>query len=209
MKIIGLTGGIGSGKSTVSSYLAEKGYKIIDADKIAHDITSKGSPVLFELAEAFGKDILEPDGSLNRRKLAAAAFVDNDGRKILNGITHRVIFEEIDGRIREFRNSGQEKIIFLDAPLLFESGLDSRTEENWVVYADTKTRMERVKSRDGLSESEILDRINSQMDEKEKLERATYVLDNSGSREDLFVQIERLLEKGRKTDDYGAEKNAG
>ena len=197
MKIIGLTGGIGSGKSTVSAYLAAKGYKIIDADKIAHDITLKGSPVLLELAEAFGKDILEPDGSLNRRKLAAAAFADNDGRQMLNAITHRVIFEEIDGRIRELRNSGQEKIIFLDAPLLFESGLDSRTEENWVVHADTKTRVERVKGRDGLSESEILDRISAQMDEKEKLDRATYVLDNSGNREDLFAQIERLLEKGK------------
>ena len=151
MKIIGLTGGIGSGKSTVSEYLASKGIKIIDADKISHEIMEKGSPLLEVLSIAFGSDIINADGSLNRRGLANAAFVTKEGSELLNKITHGAISEKVDSQISAIKNAGCDDFIFLDVPLLFEAGMDAKTDETWLVHTDDALRIERVKSRDGLS----------------------------------------------------------
>ncbi len=192
MKIIGLTGGIGSGKSTVSEYLASKGIKIVDADKISHEMMENGSSLLEELAIAFGDEIINTDGSLNRRELARLAFATEEGKNLLNRITHKEISKRVDRQIAELKKSN-ERIIFFDAPLLFEAGMDSKTGETWLVHVDEATRISRVRDRDGLSEEEILARIKAQMSEEEKLARASHVLDNSGSVEELYAQVDSLL----------------
>ncbi len=192
MKIIGLTGGIGSGKSTVSEYLASKGIKIVDADKISHEMMENGSSLLEELAIAFGDEIINSDGSLNRRELARLAFATEEGKNLLNRITHKEISKRVDRQIAELKKSN-ERIIFFDAPLLFEAGMDSKTGETWLVHVDEATRISRVRDRDGLSEEEILARIKAQMSEEEKLARASHVLDNSGSVEELYAQVDSLL----------------
>ena len=194
MKIIGLTGGIGSGKSTVSEYLASKGIKIIDADRISHEITEKGSPILPVLAGSFGSDIINADGSLNRKLLAARAFASEESGALLNGIMHGAIFELTDSRIAAIEKEGKDGIVFLDAPLLFEAGMDAKADETWLVHADKDIRIERVKRRDNLSEAEIIARMERQMSDEEKLSRADCVLDNSGTTQELYAQVDELLE---------------
>ncbi|MBR0596700.1 dephospho-CoA kinase [Sinanaerobacter chloroacetimidivorans] len=206
MKIIGLTGGIGSGKSTVTNYLLEKGFEVLDADKIAREIVLPGSDTLIELTAKFGKDILLEDGSLNRKKLGEIVFGDVEKKAVLDKIMHSRILEIIYSKILMFRESAeimnqknpdikQAKVIFIDAPLLFETRLDEHVSEVWVVDADDETRITRVMERDGLSREEIVSRIAVQMDRNQKIERANEILDNSGEREALYHQIDLLLEK--------------
>ncbi len=198
MKTIGLTGGIGTGKSTVSRYLTEKGYHIIDADRIAREVVEPGKPALAALAAQFGDQILLEDGSLDRRKLAQIAFSSAGGKEALDKITHKAIFERIDELQEQYRNelaATAEAVIFLDAPLLLETGLDHKTDLVWVVDVPDEVRVERVKLRDGLSEEEIRARISHQMSREEKLERADRVLDNSGTLDHLHEQVEQLLEE--------------
>ena len=195
MKVIGLTGGIGSGKSTVSAYLRNEGYLILDADQIAHDITKKGSPVLLKIADAFGSDMLDEDGNLQRKKLAAVAFSTPENKAILESLTTaevvRIIAEEVD----YLRNCGQYDIIFVDAPLLFEVGVDEMTDFVWMVSADEEVRIARVMARDQVSREDVLQRIANQMDNEEKIRRSHEVIDNSRGKEELYQQVSALLEK--------------
>ncbi len=194
MKVIGLTGGIGVGKSTVSSYLKEKGYHIIDADLIAHQLTEKGSKTLEELAEHFGNSIINDDGSLNRKKLGEITFKNPEEKKILeNVVTSKVIQKSLE-EIETFQAMNLD-IVFLDAPLLFECGMDKYCQKVWTVTADIDTRIERVAKRDNLDRQLILDRISNQMDESEKIAKSDMVLSNDGSRECLYEQIEAMLRK--------------
>lgn len=189
MRIIGLTGGIGSGKSTVAAYLKELGCSIVDADQIAREIVEPGSPVLWQLASAFGSQILLPDGSLDRRRLAAVAFASEEGKETLDRITHGEIQMRMQAVIDEF----QGEILFLDVPLLFESGMDKMADQVWVVDTEDELRIKRVMDRDGLSEEEIRARMGRQMAREEKLSRADSVLSNSGSLQELFMQIDQLV----------------
>lgn len=194
MRIIGLTGGIGSGKSTVSSYLAEKGYEIIDADEVARELTEPGGAMLSVLAEAFGDDILDEEGSLKRKELGARVFGIREKEKILNEITHSRISAEMRSRIEIIRNSGADTV-FLDVPLLFEVGMDSWCDTVWLVTCDMNVRIRRVMNRDCIGEEQVKRRIESQMCEAEKAERADAILDNSFDKEGLYRQIDRLLEE--------------
>ncbi|WP_207302969.1 dephospho-CoA kinase [Bacilliculturomica massiliensis] len=189
MMVIGLTGGIGSGKSTVSDYLARKGCAIVDADGIAREITEPDSPVLEKLSRTFGAEIINPDGSLDRKKLGRMAFADEEKKKKLDEITHGEILRRIEERVAAF----QGDVIFLDVPLLFETGLERLTDQVWVVDAEDEERIRRVRQRDGLSEEEIRDRIRRQMPREEKCARADRILCNSGAPEELYLQIDRLL----------------
>ena len=196
MKIIGLTGGIGAGKSTVSRYLKTKGYAVIDADEIAKEVVEPGGSALKRLVQQFGDEILMKDGSLNRRKLAAIAFATEEGKNALNRITHGAIFARIDERKAELAACLREQkdaLVFLDAPLLFETGLDQKVDSVWVVDVPDDIRMERIQKRNGWTEEEIRNRMKNQMARQEKLARADRVLDNSQTEEYLCAQVDHLL----------------
>ena len=194
MKIIGLTGGIGSGKSTISDYLTEKGFHVLDADKIAREIVMPGSEALIELVSVFGEEILMEDGSLDRKRLGAIAFADAEKKKLLDDIMHTRILEIIHQKVVEFRES-MHRTIFIDAALLFETGLDKFVGEIWVVDVEEEVRIKRIIDRDGMSRSEILKRIANQMDQEQKNSRADQILDNSGSKEALYQQIDALINR--------------
>lgn len=195
MRIIGLTGGIGAGKSTVSDYLRNKGYVILDADQIAHEITEKGNPVLKKIAETFGAEMIMDDGNLDRKKLASVVFSNQEKKEQLEEITTKRVVEIIGERLDELRQHGNYDIIFVDAPLLFESGADKLTELVWMVTADDEVRIARVMERDHASREEVVRRIANQMDNHEKIRRAQEVIDNSQGKEELYQQIEELLKK--------------
>lgn len=195
MKVIGLTGGIGSGKSTVSSYLKEKGFLILDADQIAHDITKNGSPVLQQIAEAFGADMLDGEGNLLRKKLAAVAFSTPENKAVLESLTTAEVVRLISKAVTDLRTGGEYDIIFIDAPLLFEAGVDRLTDLVWMVSAEDEIRISRVMSRDGVSREEVLQRIANQMDNDEKIRRSQELIDNSKGKEELYQQVDALLKK--------------
>ena len=195
MKVIGLTGGIGAGKSTVSNILREKGCCIIDADAISHQITEKGSDTLQQLAKAFGEDILFDDGSLDRKKLAAIAFSDEKQRRKLEDLTTKRVLSIIDQTLQNLRRESSYDIIFIDAPLLFETGADKMTDLVWLVTAEKETRIARVMERDGATRQQVLARMSSQMDDREKERRTEEIIDNSKGKEELRRQVEQLLVK--------------
>ena len=195
MKVIGLTGGIGSGKSTVSGFLREKGFLILDADQIAHDITKKGSPVLQQIADAFGADMLDAVGNLQRKRLAAVAFSTPENKALLESLTTAEVVRLIEEQVVQLRNNAEYDIIFIDAPLLFEAGVDRLTDLVWMVSADEQIRIARVMARDQVSEADVLQRIANQMDNDEKIRRSQELIDNSSGKEELYQQVEALLEK--------------
>lgn len=192
MKIIGLTGGIGSGKSTVSDYLMKRGFPVLDADRIAREIVLPGSEMLIQLKSVFGEEIIQDDGGLNRKRLGEIVFSDAEKKKLLDQLMHTRILVLIHERILEHRG---EKVVFIDAPLLFETGLDKSVGEVWVIDVEDEIRIRRIMERDGLEREDILKRFNSQMTRDEKNKRADVILNNSGDVEALYQQIERLLQK--------------
>lgn len=196
MKIIGITGGMGAGKSTVSSYLEEKGYRLIDADKIAREITEKGSPVLAELAEEFGADIIDADGNLRRKHLAHIAFSDKRKQQRLNEIMHGRIKEIILQRRDAYEQAG-EKTIFLDVPLLIEAGLDEICDSVWVICAPDHLKIRRIKKRDHAAEHEIKKRIALQLTDEERLSSSgkTIRIDNEQDVEGLCRKIDERLDQ--------------
>src|SRR5690554_1386826 len=185
--IIGLTGGIASGKSTVSNYLAELGAIIIDADKIAYEIMEKGKTAYWQIIEAFGREILAENGEIDRSRLGKIVFNELEKKKILEEITHPQVIREMREKIEEYR--AENKVIVLDIPLLFEAGLDSMVDETWVVYVDRGTQLQRLMARDGLSYEEANKRIQAQMSLEKKRVLADFVINNKGNIEDLKRQV--------------------
>lgn len=190
MRVIGLTGGIGTGKSTVSEYLASKGFEIVDADLIARQIVQPGSPLLDRIAETFGSQFILPDGSLDRKALGAYVFKDNQRKKQLDDIMMGSIVSTIRENI-----AGAEGKVIVDAPLLFEVGLDADVEAVWLVDAADEIRIKRVCARDNISAQQVADRIKNQMPQSEKAAKSDEIIDNSGSEEELYQQIDRLIKK--------------
>lgn len=188
---IGITGGIGSGKSTVTDYLISKGYEVIDCDKLARDIVEPGSVVLDELVRAFGADILRDDGTLDREKTAQIVFKDEEKRAVLNSITHAAIYDIIDERVA----AAPKAIHFIDAALMLETGSDKQMDKVWLVTCRDDIRKKRIAICDNMDEDMIDARIRSQMPEELKKEKADEILDNSGTVEELYAGVERLLEK--------------
>ncbi len=202
MKIIGLTGGIGTGKSTVSAYLAQKGCKIIDADLISHQMTEAGSPCLAEIRDAFGEEVFLRDGNLDRKKVGRLVFADAEKKETLEQIiTRRVIEKTL--RILQDCRAQQEDLVVLDAPLLFECGMQRYTDETWLVVCRTETRLRRIAARDGLAEEDIQKRIANQMSTEQKEKLADYIIDNSRDLAWLYAQIDTLLAKSEQREKNG------
>lgn len=195
MKIIGLTGGIGTGKSTVSSYLKKKGCIILDADKISREMTEKDSPALVEIGKAFGEHLILDDGNLDRKSLGNIVFNDKAKLDILQSIITNKVVEHINHQLTALRDIDCDKIVIVDAPLLFECGMENLADENWLVVASLDVRINRIMMRDNLTEAEIMSRIGNQMSEDEKKKLSDYIIDNSGTLEDLYKQIDFQLER--------------
>ena len=193
MKVLGLTGGIGSGKSMVASMFAQLGADVIDADRLAREVVEPGQPALKEIATAFGTDILLPDGRLDRGKLARIIFADPVARGTLNAITHPRIRERMDAEITARRS--RAGVLVADIPLLYENNRTRAVETVIVVWVDPKTQLRRLQERDGLSKEEARQRIAAQMPLDEKRARAEVVIDNSGSREKTRRQVEAVYRR--------------
>lgn len=195
MFTIGLTGNIGSGKSTVSRYLAGQGAVIIDADQVAREVVRPGTPALAEILAVFGSGVLNRAGSLDRKKLGAIVFSDPQAMARLNAITHPRIVAAVAGEKQKLANSAgaADRLLVIDAPLLIEVGLQQSVDEVWVVTVDEQQQIARLMARDGLSEEAARARIAAQMPQAEKLNYARRVIDNSGSPEETRKQVARHL----------------
>ncbi len=198
--MIGLTGGIGSGKSTVAGFIKEKGIKVIDADQVAREIVEPGKPALGEINEEFGPNILKEDGTLNRKKLGGIIFSDKDARQRLNKITHprirKRMFEKVDEKRKD---QGGKGLIVLEVPLLIEVGLYKSVDRVWVVSASETSQIQRLMKRDRISREEAAKRIQSQMPLYEKEKYADAIIDNNQEpkevREQVHAMIDDLLKK--------------
>ncbi|GGH57963.1 dephospho-CoA kinase [Paenibacillus silvae] len=187
---IGLTGGIATGKSSVSAYLASKGALLIDADVIAREVMMPGHPVLAAAVQRFGQAILNADGTLDRKKLGSIVFQHPEERKALEAITHPAIRKEMRERAAAYEMQYPDKLVVSDIPLLYESGLEDGFEEIMVVYVPREVQLERLMSRDQMTLADAEARIAAQMDIERKKERANIVIDNSGS----WAQTEKQLQ---------------
>lgn len=191
--IIGLTGGIGSGKSTVSEILRNKGYIVLDADEIGRKVTAKDEPLLRLLVKEFGIEIIQDDGTLDRKMLADLAFGDKRKTNRLNELVQTAILCRSVEEFHKISLSGQDKPMFFEVPLLFEAGWDKYMSQIWLVTAPEDVRIERVEIRDGMSEEEIRTRIRLQMSEEEKMERADVIIENDGGMAKLMAQVEKAI----------------
>ena len=194
MSLIGLTGGIGSGKSTVCKLLIESGYEVIDSDQIAREVVQQGQPAYQQIVRVFGDSIIDDKTkAIDRPKLAAVVFSDDQKRKQLNAITHPAIYREIFKRIIRLMVR-QERLIFIDLPLLFESGYMVKFLSKIVVVSCVReTQIRRIIARNGYTAEEAEQRLNAQMSLEEKCRRADRVLHNEGNLETLRVQVRQLL----------------
>ena len=180
--LVGLTGGIATGKSTVSEMFRRLGCEVIDADILAREVVAPGEPALAEIAEEFGREVLQPDGSLDRKKLGAVVFADAARRKRLEQITHPAIATRFQRRLAELEARGFEGIVLWDAPVMIESGGYKLMEKLVVVATDTATQAARLRARDVIEAAEADRKIGSQMPVADKAKLADYVIDNAGDR---------------------------
>ena len=191
--IYGLTGGTGSGKTTVARYLQEFGCTVVDADVIARSITDKGSPVLEKLAECFGRDIIDENGELIRKKLGSIVFGDEQKLSQLNDIMRDSMDSAFKKALKEASESRLYGKVFFDAPTLFESNREHFVDKIWVVAADRETRIQRIMKRDGISREEVEKRMKSQLPDNEKIAKADVVIYNDGTLEDLKAAVQKAL----------------
>jgi dephospho-CoA kinase len=194
MRVIGLTGGIASGKSTAARTLAELGAKIVDADQVARDIVAPGQPALAEIVRAFGREVLLPDGTLDRKRVGALVFADAEKRRTLNAITHPRIGMETQARLGRLREEGVPVAIY-EAALLVENAVHKALDGLIVVACDEATQLRRLTERDGLTEEEARARIAAQAPVAEKIAAATWVVDTSGPLAETRKQLARVWEE--------------
>ena len=193
-KIIGITGGIASGKSTVTNFLRQKGFEVVDADALVHQLQKPGGRLYQILVEHFGEKVLLEDGELNRPLLASLIFSNSEEREWSKETQGQIIREEL-GSLRD-KFSETEELFFMDIPLLFEQDYASWFDETWLVYVRRDTQLDRLMNRDQLSKESAETRLASQWPLEEKKKFATYILDNNGSRTRLLSQVVTLLEGG-------------
>lgn len=193
--LVGLTGQTGGGKTTVSHYLRQKGFTVVDADRIARQVVSKGSSCLMDLALQFGVEILQTDGSLNRRKLGEIAFSDPEKRNLLNRLTFPYIRQAILNQVQTLLDEGE--MIFLDAPTLFESEFHRQCDKIVSVTAPQEMRYSRIVARDDLSEKQARDRMSAQFEDTFYEEKSDYVLANDKDLPSLYGQVDWMLEQLR------------
>ena len=188
MLVVGLTGGIGTGKSEVTRALAGLGASVIDADRVGHEAYRPHQGIWQEVVQAFGEGILQPDGEVDRKALGAVVFSQPDARAKLNGIMHPWMAKEIERQIDQMRHDGVE-VVVLEAALLIEAGWRRLVDELWVTTADEEEAVRRVSRRSGLTEEQVRGRMATQMPVSQKIEQADVVIDNSGDLEDLQRRV--------------------
>ncbi|MDX1511226.1 MAG: dephospho-CoA kinase [Nitriliruptorales bacterium] len=196
MRLVGLTGGIGSGKSTVGQLLAARGAVVIDADLVAREVVQPGEPALDEIVTRFGRDVLDGEGRLDRPALAAIVFGDDDARRDLEAITHPRIGERILARIAEVAGrehiDGEDHIIIVEHPLLIENGQAANYETLVVVLADEEVRLARLTGERGMDEEDARARMRAQATDEERRRAATHVVENNGTTAELQRRVDEV-----------------
>ncbi|MNW27593.1 Dephospho-CoA kinase [compost metagenome] len=195
--IIGLTGGIATGKSTVSAMLVSRGALLVDADVIAREVMLPGHPVLAAVRERFGPEVMNEDGTLNRKELGRIVFGDQAELQALNNITHPAIRQEIKQQMTTYELQHPDKLVVVDIPLLYESKLDNLFQEVMVVYVPRTLQLQRLRERDGLDVQGAEQRLAAQMDIEEKKRKADIVVDNSKDLQYTEQQLEQWLRHKR------------
>ena len=192
-KIIGLCGGSGSGKGTVGKTFSDNGYLVIDTDKVYRELTDTSSPCLIALIEEFGREILNSDGGLDRKKLAAVVFADKKKHTRLNEITHEFVLR----RVREIIALSKDKYCgaVVDAPMLYESGFDKECDHVIAVICDKETRIERIILRDNIPREAAIKRINAQITDAELISKADFVIENNSCLNSLKSQVDEIIKK--------------
>ena len=190
-RIIGITGGIASGKSNICNIIKNEGYVVIDSDKIVRDLSEIGLPIYNAILEKFGNDYLNEDKSLNKKKLAKLVFNNSSAKFVLDSITHPIVLEEIKKEI----NKISDGLIFVDVPLLYEAKFDTLCDKVICAFVKKKLQVERLMLRDGIDEDFALAKIHSQMDLYLKREKADYVVDTSGSFEETNKLVIDVINK--------------
>ena len=194
MKVIGLTGSIGSGKSTVSRFLAELGAVIIDADKVGHEAYKPDTEVWREVVASFGRQILTPNGDIDRKKLGEIVFDKPEALSRLNQILHPRIYDMVKAQLEEYRRQWVD-VVVLEAPLLIEAGWTSLVDEVWVTVASESTMLRRLEECSGLSKQQSLARIRSQLSSEERMKHADVVINNDGDINELKSKVEKIWQR--------------
>ncbi|HBI9382075.1 TPA: dephospho-CoA kinase, partial [Staphylococcus aureus] len=192
-KVIGLTGGIASGKSTVSELLSVFGFKVVDADKAAREAVKKGSKGLAQVREVFGDEAIDENGEMNRRYMGDLVFNHPEKRLELNAIIHPIVRDIMEEEKQEYLKQGYN--VIMDIPLLFENELENTVDEVWVVYTSESIQMDRLMQRNNLSLEDAKARVYSQISIDKKSRMADHVIDNLGDKLELKQNLERLLEE--------------
>jgi dephospho-CoA kinase len=193
MKIIGLTGGIASGKSTVTKYLRQQGYTVVDCDKIAWELAEPDGSIWQVYFARYGSKVINPDRSLNRQAVADIVFRDKKELDAINSLVHPLIKDEMMSQVKAAGDEG-EKVIFLDVPLLFEASYDKLVDEKWLVYVSRDTQLRRLMSRNDFNHDEAVRRIDSQMSLEEKKKLSDVIINNNADRKRLRRQLDEKLE---------------
>ena len=192
---VGLTGGIGSGKTTAAARFASLGARVYHADEISRRALDPGAVCYDRVVSAFGQEILNEDQSINRRKLGEIVFNDHEKRTLLNDIIHPYVIHELFSRAEQDLSNEPSGIAVFEVPLLFESGMHERMDHNIVVTSTEENRVRRVMERDNLSREQVISRMRAQMPEEEKLLLADAVLENNGTEAELIAQVDQLFDK--------------
>ena len=193
MLIVGLTGGIGSGKSAVTEMFRQEGAEVIDFDYLARLVVEPGTPAWRDIVEYFGRRILFSDKKLNRSALAEIVFSDEESRKALEGFTHPRIFEKRDALLKRIKEEDPLSVVVIDFPLLFELGLRNGLDEVILVYVPRDVQIERVANRDNLTPEAVEKRLKAQMPIEEKRSLSDYVIDNQGSLTETRAQVKKIM----------------
>ena len=194
MKIIGLTGGIASGKSTVATELRKQNIPVFDADEVSRNAVAKGSKGLAMVAEAFGGEYLTSEGEMDRAKISQLVFSNKEALKTLEGILHKIVWDEAEAFLAEAREQ-KAKLAVLDVPLLIETKWHERVDLVWLVAVSKEQQIKRAMIRSGMTEEEVKARIAAQMSLEDKKKFADVVLDNSGALEETLEQVHKELAK--------------
>jgi dephospho-CoA kinase len=195
MLIVGLTGGIGSGKSSAGRTFARLGTRLVDSDSLARRVVEPGREALTKIGERFGEGVIAADGTLDRARLRDIVFHDKKALADLNAIVHPSVYAEMAAEIEAYKKDPKGAILMLDIPLLYESGGERIVDKVVVVWVDRETQIARITARDGFSREEAVNRIEAQMDLDEKRRRADFVIDNTGTLADLERRVEEVFEE--------------